>query len=87
LKSTVKKEMNGVQLVAYFLWICVQLLKARISKMWSYYGLKDKSSTSKEVPKEFLHKQVHSLTKMTKKDKIPPCPAKPFSISKPLPKV
>jgi hypothetical protein len=30
LKSTVKKEMNGVQLVAYFLWICVQLLKARI---------------------------------------------------------
>jgi hypothetical protein len=56
--------------------------------MWSYSGLKDKSRTSEEeVPKEILHKQVHSLTKLTKRDKIPSCPAKSFTASKPLPKV
>jgi hypothetical protein len=82
LKSTVKKEMNGVHLIAYFLQNLIQPLQARISKMWSYSSVKDKLGTSEEeVPGEIFQKQVRSLTKRTRKDKVPPCPTKPFTTS------
>jgi hypothetical protein len=88
LNTAVKKEMNGVHNVAHFLWIHVQPLQARISQMWSYDGAKDKSRTSEEeVSEETLQKQICSLTKLRRKDKIPPHPVKPFTASKPVPKV
>jgi hypothetical protein len=42
LKTAVNKEMNGVQLMVYFHQIWIQPLKARVSQMWNYSGLKDK---------------------------------------------
>jgi hypothetical protein len=88
LQSAVRKELNGVQLIAYFLHIQVQPLQARVSKMWSYFGSKDESRISEEeVPSEIFEKQVRLLTKLTKKHKIPPCLAKPFTANNPLPKV
>jgi hypothetical protein len=41
LKSTVNKEMNGAQLIAYFLRLRIQPLKARVSQLWNYSGSKD----------------------------------------------
>jgi hypothetical protein len=38
LKTIVNKEMNGVQLIAYFLQIRIQPLKARASQMWNFAG-------------------------------------------------
>jgi hypothetical protein len=88
MKTAVRKEMNGVQMMAYFHRIRIQLLKARVSQMWNYSCLKDKSRTLEEdVPEETVQKQVRSLTKLTKTDRIPPCPAAPYSASKSLPKV
>jgi hypothetical protein len=88
LKTAVNKEMNGVQLIAYFLQNHIQPLKVRVSQMWNYFGSKHKLRNSEEdVPKEILQKQVRSLTMLTKNDVIPPCPATPYSASKPLPKV
>jgi hypothetical protein len=55
LKTTLNKEMNGVQLIAYFVRIRIQPLKAKASQMWNLSGLKDKSRTSEDdVPKEIV---------------------------------
>jgi ribonucleotide reductase alpha subunit len=88
MKTAVRKEMNGVQMMAYFHRIHIQLLKVRVSQMWNYSCLNDKSRTLEEdVPEETIQKQVRSLTKLTKTNRIPPCPAAPYSASKSLPKV
>jgi hypothetical protein len=56
--------------------------------MWSYSGLKDTSRTlEEEVPREIFQEHVRSLTKMMKKDKVPPCLTKTFTVSNPLPKL
>jgi hypothetical protein len=48
--------------------------------MWSYSGLKDKSRISdKVVPDEIFEDQVRSLTKLTKKNKVPCSLAKPYA--------
>jgi hypothetical protein len=88
LQSALKKELNGVQLIAYFLQIRVQPLQARIHKMWSYSGTKDDSRISEEdLPTEIFEMQVRSLTKLTKKMVVPACLGKSFTSSNPLPKV
>jgi hypothetical protein len=46
LKTAVNKEMKGLQLIAYFHWIHIQSLKARVSQTWTYSGTTDKSRTS-----------------------------------------
>jgi hypothetical protein len=88
LNTAVNKEMNGLQLIVYFHRIRIQPVKARVPQMWTYSGTIDKSRTlAEEVVDEVIQKQVRSLTKLTKNNTIPPCPAIPYSASKPLPKV
>jgi hypothetical protein len=51
------KEMNGLQLIAYFHQIRIQPLKVRDSQMWTYSGTTDKSRTlEEEVPEEVVQK-------------------------------
>jgi hypothetical protein len=86
-KTAFNMEMNGVQLIAYILRIRIQPVKARISQLWNYAGPKDQSRTSEEEAlEEIIQKQVRALTKLTKKNLVPPCPTAPYSTSKSLPK-
>jgi hypothetical protein len=56
--------------------------------MWSYSGPKNESRISEEeVPNEIFEKQVLSLTKLMKRNEIPPCLVKPFDSTNPLLKV
>jgi hypothetical protein len=57
LKSKVNKEMDGVQIIAYFLQIHIQPLKARVSQLCNYAGSKDHSRIlEEEVPKKSYRK-------------------------------
>jgi hypothetical protein len=46
LKSAVNKEINGTQLIVFFLQHRIQPLQARVSKLWTYSGVKDESRVS-----------------------------------------
>jgi hypothetical protein len=51
-------------------------------------GTTDKMmALEEEVPEEIVQKQVRSLTKLTKRNTVPPCLATPYTASNPLPKV
>jgi hypothetical protein len=51
LQAEAREEFSGVQILAHFRWLRIQPLHARVSQMWSYSGLKDKSRISnKEWP-------------------------------------
>jgi hypothetical protein len=41
LTNAAKKELNGTQLVVFFLQCCTQPLQAQISKLWAYTGTTD----------------------------------------------
>jgi hypothetical protein len=56
--------------------------------MWSYAGLNDNLRIcDKDLPDGSFKKQVCSLTKLTKKKKVPSCLSKPYDAKNPLPKV
>jgi hypothetical protein len=50
-------------------------------------GTTDKTmALEEEVPEEIVQKQVRSLTKLTKRNTVPPCPATPYTTSNLFPK-
>jgi hypothetical protein len=69
LKNAAEKELTGTQLMLFFLQRRIQQLQARVSKLWTYSGLKDPSRVSPANPeKKDLEKRVRSLTTLEKKD-------------------
>jgi hypothetical protein len=48
LKSATRGAVTRTQLMAFFLQRRIQPLQARVSKLWSYSGLKDPSRVSKK---------------------------------------
>jgi hypothetical protein len=72
LKSESGGALSGTQLMSFFLQRRVQPLQHRVSKLWSYSGLKDSSQVSEEdIDKKDLDKRVRSLTTLTKDHDIP----------------
>jgi hypothetical protein len=88
LKNVVKKELNGIQLIVFFLQRRIQPLQARVSKLWTYSGLTDPSRVSQKDPElKDLEKRVRSLTTLTAKKTVPACLVVPFDATHPLLKV
>jgi hypothetical protein len=88
LKSESRGALSGTQLMLCFLQRRVQPLQHRISKLWSYSGLKDSSRVSEEdIDKKDLDKRVRSLTTLTKDHDIPALAANFFDSERPLPLV
>jgi hypothetical protein len=74
--------------MAFFLQWRVQPLQHRVSKLWSYSGLKDSSPVSEEdIDKKDLDKRVRSLTTLTKDHDIPALATDFFDSERPLPSV
>jgi hypothetical protein len=88
LKNEAKKELDGMQLMVFFLQRRIQPLQAQISKLWSYSGATDPSRVSKKDPAtKDLEKRVRSMTKLTAKMAMLACLATPFDAKHPLPKL
>jgi hypothetical protein len=88
LKSGSGGALSGTQLMSFFLQRRVQPLQHRISKLWSYSGLKDSSRVFEEdIDKKDLDKRVRSLTTLTKDHDIPALAADFFDSERPLPSV
>jgi hypothetical protein len=88
LKNAAKKELNGTQLMVFFLQCQIQPLQAQILKLWSYLGATDPSRVSKkDLAIKDPKKRVRSMTKLTTKMAVPACLATPFDAKHPLPKV
>jgi hypothetical protein len=88
LKNAVEKELTGTQLMVFFLQRRIQPLQSRVSKLWTYSGLKDPSRVSPKDPeKKDLDKRVRSPTTLTAKLVVPVCLAVAFNFAHPLPKV
>jgi hypothetical protein len=88
LKNAAGKELTGPQLMVFFLQRQIQLLQARVSKLWTYLGLSDPSRVSPTNPEKKDHeKRVRSLTTLTAKMVVPACLAVPFDSTHPLPMV
>jgi hypothetical protein len=72
LRSTVKKEVTGLQLIRVFLERRVQPLMARSHRMWEYSGRKDSTRfTEDELKIDELDTKVRQFTKLHKKDELP----------------
>jgi hypothetical protein len=85
LKNATKKELNGTQLMVFFLQRRIQSLQAQISKLWTYSGTTDPSRVSNKNPTtKDLKKHVRSMTKLTAKKAVPACLAVPFHATNPL---
>jgi hypothetical protein len=85
-----EKELNGTQLIVFFLQRRIQPLQARVSKLQTYSGVSvtDPSRVSQKDPElKDLEKRVRSLTTLTAKKAVPACLAVPFDSTHPLPKV
>jgi hypothetical protein len=88
MKNVVEKELNGTQLIVFFLQRQIQPLQARVSKLWTYSGVSDPSRVSKKDPEvKELEKRVRSLTTLTSKKVVHACVAVPFDSTHPFPKV
>jgi hypothetical protein len=88
MKNAAEKELNGTQLIVFFLQCRIQPLQARVSKLWTYSGPSDPSRVSPKDPEiKDLEKRVRSLTTLTAKMVVPACLAVPFDSTHPLPKV
>jgi hypothetical protein len=88
LKNAAEKEHTRTQLMVFFLQRRIQLLQARISKLWTYSGMTDPSRVSPTNPeKKDIEKRVRSLTTLTAKIVVPACLDVPFDSTHPLPKV
>jgi hypothetical protein len=71
LKSGSGGALTGTQLMSFFLQRRVQPLQYRVSKLWSYSGLKDSSRVSEEdIDKKDFDKRVRALTTLTKDHEI-----------------
>jgi hypothetical protein len=87
LKNASGSGLMGTQLMAFFLQRCIQLLQARISKLWTYSSSTDPSrGSSRDLEKKDLDKRVRSLTTLTAKIEIP-CLAPFFNSTHPLPQL
>jgi hypothetical protein len=75
LKNAAKRELNGTQLMVFFLKHRIQPLQApsRVSKI--------------DLETKALEKRVRSMTKLTAKMLVPDCLATPFDAKHPLLKV
>jgi hypothetical protein len=80
LQAAERKELLGVQIITYFLRLCIQPMQGRVSRICSYSGLEDKSRVPKEAwPEGDLEKLVQRLTMLTKKHRVPSsCLSKPY---------
>jgi hypothetical protein len=88
LKSGSGGALSGTQLMSFFLQWRVQPLQRRVSKLWSYFGLKDSSRVSEEdIDKKDLDKRVRALTTLTKDHDIPVVAIDFFDSEHPLPLV
>jgi hypothetical protein len=88
LKSASGGALSGTQLMLFFLQWRIQPLQHRVSKLWSYSGLKDSSRVSEEdIDKKDLNKRVRALTTLTKDHEIPALTADFFDFEHPLPTV
>jgi hypothetical protein len=88
LKSGSGGALSATQLMSLFLQRRVQPLKHRVSKLWTYSGLKDSSRVSEEVVEQKdLDKRVRALTTLTKDHDIPALAADFFDSERPLPSV
>jgi hypothetical protein len=88
LKAVTDKELNGTQLIVFFLQRQIQPLRARVPKLWAYSGSKDQSQVSQtNLTTEELEKKVRSFSKLTKMLAVPSCLANPYETKNPLPKV
>jgi hypothetical protein len=88
LKNESGGALSGTQLMSFFLQRRVQPLQHRVSKLWSYSGLKDSSRVSEEdIDKKDLDKRVRYLTTLTKDHDIPALAADFFDSERPLPSV
>jgi hypothetical protein len=52
LKNAVEQELTGTQLMVFFLQRRIQLLQARVSKLWTYSGSNDPSRVSTKDPEK-----------------------------------
>jgi hypothetical protein len=88
LKNESGGALSGTQLMSFFLQRQVQPLQHRVSKLWSYSGLKDSSRVSEEdMDKKDLDKRVKSLTTLTKDHDIPALATDFFDSERPFPSV
>jgi hypothetical protein len=88
LKNVAEKELNGTQLIVFFLQWGIQPLQARVLKLWTYSGLSDPSRVSQKDPEvKDLDKRVRSLTTLTAKKVVTAYLAVPFDSTHPLTKV
>jgi hypothetical protein len=88
LKDVANKELNSTQLIVFFLQRWIQPLQARVSRLWAYSGVKDRSRVSQSnLTTEEVEKKVRSFTKLTKKLLVPACLATSYESKNPLPKV
>jgi hypothetical protein len=88
LKSGSGRALSGTQLMLFFVQRRVQPLQHRISKLWSYSGLKDPSRIFEEdIDKKNLDKRVRSLTTLTKDHDIPALATDFFDSEHPLPSI
>jgi hypothetical protein len=79
LKNTAGNRLTGTQLMVFFLQRRIQLLQARVSKLWAYSGSNNPSRVSSKDPeKKDLDKRVRSLTTLTTKIEVPACLATAF---------
>jgi hypothetical protein len=88
LKGGKGGALSGIQLMAFFVHHRVQPLQHRLTKLWSYSGLKDPSRISEDlIEKQDVDKRVRSLTKLTKDHAVAELAAGYFDSVHPLPKV
>jgi hypothetical protein len=88
LQNTQGEELSGVQIIAYFLRLRVQPLKARASPLWLYSGVDDAARFSKDLSVKDLEKLVRRFTSLSKKSLVPSsCRVEPFSGTHALPVV
>jgi hypothetical protein len=80
--------LSGTQLMAFFLQRRVQPLQHRLSKLWTFSGLRDSSRVSEDLmEKKDLDKRVRALTTLTKDHEVTELAASYFDSQHPLPAV
>jgi hypothetical protein len=88
LKGGQGGALSGIQLMAFFVQRQVQPLQHRLTKLWSYAGLKDPARISEDlINKQDVDKRVRSLTKLTKDHAVADLAAGYFDSVHPLPEV
>jgi hypothetical protein len=88
LKSGRGGALSGSQLMAFFLQRRVQPLQHRLSKMWTFSGLRDSSRVSEDLmEKKDLDRRVRALTTLTKDHEVAELAANYFDSEHPLPTV